>query len=195
MVANALGQETRGVAAVAEYVAHNGAVDARMLGCGEQKEGVDARHLSVALRNGTFELKVGRCAEPSQDVGAVHLPRKVHSETIVGCHRDSGLISKDRVDKLNALLAREEAMLVGIEAYGHNYLVEQIQGSQHNVLVTHGEGVERAREYGSFGVGLQCGKVLFYLKRILRAANALIFSSKSPWRKRDMFVVPYLRSL
>lgn len=127
---------------MAEDVAYDGAVDGGMLGRREEEDGIDARHLPIHLSDSTFELEVGGGAQPSDDVGAAELACKIDSETIVGLDRDTGLVGEDRLDEIDTLAGIEEAMLVGIYAYGNDDMVEDLETTVDDAFMTDGKGVE-----------------------------------------------------
>lgn len=75
---------------------------------------------------------------------------KIDSKPVVGLDGDTGLIGEDRLDEIDSLARIEEAMLIGIYAYGNDDMVEDLETSVDDAFMTDGKGVERAWEYRFF---------------------------------------------
>ncbi len=135
---------------MAQDVAYDGAVNGGMLRCREEEDGIDARHLPIHLSNGTFELEIGGGSQTADDVGAAELAREIDGKPVVSLDGDARLVGEDRLDETDALARIEEAMLIGIYAYGNDDMVEDLETSVDDAFMTDSKGVERAREYRFF---------------------------------------------
>lgn len=127
---------------MAQYVAHNGAVDGRVLGRCEEKSRVYAGHLPVDLGYGALKLKISRCAQPSYDVAASALFSKVDGQPVVCLHAHLGAVCEYSLDEVDTPLGGEHASLLGINANGDHYLVENLKPAKHYALMPDGERVE-----------------------------------------------------
>lgn len=151
---------------MAEDVSDDGAIDGRMLGRREEKDGVDTRHLPIDLGNGPLELEIGGGAKPADDVATAELTGEIDSQAVVGLDGDARLVGKDGLDEIDTLLGSEEAPLIGIDTDSDNNLVEHFKTARDDALVTDSEGVEGTGEYGLSGIwhlGGNLGSVCFFI--------------------------------
>ena len=140
------GQILADVLAVVQEFADDAAAHGGMFGRGEQQDGVDAGELAVHIGHVAFILHVFHVADAAQQGRRTHFGGEVGGESFVTAHGDAGFVVVDALDLCLTFLDAEHPFLLGMHADGDDDLGTHRQGAVHNVLVSDGEGVERAGE-------------------------------------------------
>ena len=149
MDVHSLGQELPHVLAVGQQLAHDGGADAGELGFGEEQDGLYARQLAVDVGDGLLVLEVLDGADASYDEIGADLPREVDGQAVIRPDADARLVAVVLAYHLLASGDGEMGVLVLVDAYADDNLVDEGQGAPHHRGVSGGEGVECAGKYGS----------------------------------------------
>ena len=96
---------------------------------------LDAAYLFVRLRHVAFVLEIRYAADTAQDKLRIHLLREINGQAVVNHHADTRLVSVEFLYRRLALADGEGLFLGAVSAYADDYLVKQLQPTQHDVVV------------------------------------------------------------
>jgi len=124
-------------------LSNNRTADVRELRLCNQKHRLDAPAYDVIeLRDGFFVIEVGRVAQAAQQEAGTDALAVVGREVFKAVHTHTRFFFKDLTQPFHALFVGEQVFFGAVDAYRHDDLVKQRQGSFHQVHMTNGDWVE-----------------------------------------------------